>query len=106
MKLKLNLEGGYLTVTREPGDVPPFKESLLLHRIKLALTKQTGRDWIKKRMWKDGHMVSDHCQYLRERKPHSAGQLAVWDSSYAVRDIAEDFRECGEVVLSVANLAL
>ena len=60
-------------VTKEPGD-PKFSgvvnargESRLLYHIKNILNAR-GYDLIKKRMYKDGHLVDDLQQYLRTRK--------------------------------------
>ena len=42
-------------------------ESRLLHHVQKTLN-QRGYDLIKKRMWKDGHMVgTEYTQYLRSR---------------------------------------
>ena len=97
--MKVKLEKKTCIVTREDGDKRMSTESQLLYHVKLELQKQ-GHDVIKKRMWKDGHMVSDHCQYVRERK----GKFGIWDEQYPIRDIVEDFRKVGRVVLSVAEL--
>jgi len=72
----------------------------LLYQIKRELQK-LGFDVIKKRMWKDGHMVSDHCQYIRSRNVKVADAFMIWDSEYAVRDLAEDYRKRGYVTLSL-----
>ena len=60
-------------VIREKGD-PVFSgnhnaagESRLLYHLKQVL-KNLGYDLIKKRMWRDGHLVADQQQYLRTRK--------------------------------------
>lgn len=41
-------------------------ESLLLYHVKTMLLRM-GYDVIKKRMWKDGHLVDDSRQYVRTR---------------------------------------
>jgi hypothetical protein len=91
-------KAGYVTITREPSDLRPSDESHLLHMIKKELIAQ-GFDVIKKRMWKDGHMVSDHCQYIRSRNVKPNDAFMLWDDQYAVRDLAEDFRKNGMVTL-------
>jgi hypothetical protein len=88
----------YVTVTRDPFDPRPSNESHLLHMIKKELIAQ-GFDVIKKRMWKDGHMVSDHCQYIRSRNVKAPDAFMLWDDQYAIRDLAEDFRKNGVVTL-------
>lgn len=107
--MKVRIEGSACIVTREPGD-PRFKasewtvdpESTLLYHIKNILNKQ-GYDLIKKRMWKDGHMVDDKQQYLRTRKPSGDPQkdIYIWNGSWAIAGAEEDFNERGETTLSV-----
>ena len=95
---------GYVTVTRDSSDKRPKNESHLLHMVKVELAKR-GLDVIKKRMWKDGHMVADTCQYIRARKlKNNAQAFALWDDQYAVRDVAEDFRRLGKVTLRLEHL--
>jgi hypothetical protein len=95
-------------VTREAGD-PKFYgvrnaagESQLLHAVKHALSQQ-GYDFIKKRMWKDGHLVDDLQQYLRERKPVRGRMLAISNPHWAIRGAEVDFNE-GQVALAVDDL--
>ena len=104
--MKLEFKGTDLIVTREEGDpkyygvVNGAGESKLLHAIKVELNKQ-GYDLIKKRMWKDGHMVDEMQQYLRTRKK-GAGKVDIYIRSlfWAVRGANDDFNE-GEVILAV-----
>jgi hypothetical protein len=70
-------------VTKEPGD-PRFSgnvnaagESRLLHHVKKILNER-GYDLIKKRMWKDGHLVDDMQQYLRTRKKSDNGMHDIY----------------------------
>lgn len=109
--MKVTLNENTCHVEAEPGD-PRFtkqgskmsrsgfgnRESRFLHHVKLALKAQ-GHDVIKKRMWKDGHMVSDHQQYIRERR----WKFAVYWGSYAIRDAVDDFIQEGEVTLQVVR---
>ena len=95
--MKVEMGMGTCTVTRETSDPKYYSESRLLYHVKLALIAQ-GYDVIKKRMWRDGHMVDDTCQYIRDRK----GAFAVWDDQYALRFTYEDFNK-GSVVYNVAN---
>lgn len=104
MKVELNLEKGYCKVTKEQGD-PRFTrggwsvdaESTFLYHVLKELKKQ-GYDVIKKRMWKDGHMVDDTQQYIRTRKymdsEHFApGEFAIYNDAYALYDLGEEFNE-------------
>jgi len=106
--MKVFLTENHCEVVRESHD-PRFKdggwgsaESTLLHHVKKELIKQ-GFDLIKKRMWKDGHLVDDRCQYLRTRKPtgYADKDIYVWDGNYQVRNAAEDFNKEGKVVYNV-----
>lgn len=96
--MKVDLHATYCIVTREPGDLRMSDESQFLHNVKKAL-RAAGHDVIKKRMWKDGHMVSDHQQYVRERK----GRFCVYSGFFALRDASEDFNKDGDVYLEVAG---
>jgi len=108
--MRVIIEGNACTVIREPND-PKFRdggwgsgESTLLYHVKKALIDQ-GYDLIKKRMCKDGHLVDDHCQYLRTRKRTGTPDkdIYVWDGHYQVRDAAEDFNTKGKVVYNVVR---
>lgn len=72
------------------------RESHFLHSVKEELRSQ-GWDVIKKRMWRDGHMVDEHQQYIRDREH----KFAIWWGSYQLRDAAEDFNKAGFVELTV-----
>ena len=100
---------GVCKITREPGDHKFYRgygwdqeqdmsESRLLHAVKQELIKQ-GHDIIKKRAWKDGHMVSDTLHYLRTRDRKKG--FMIWDDQYALRSIAEEFNQDQEVFLAV-----
>jgi hypothetical protein len=89
-----------VTVVKEKGD-PVFKstdwalaESTFLYHVKKKL-QGAGYDCIKKRMWKDGHMVDDTQQYIRDRK----GEWCIYNPAYAVYDAGEVFNEDGAVIL-------
>jgi len=80
--VRIKVSSTSIEFTREQGD-PKFYgvreakgESNLFHWLKKQLAKGHPDlpkafpvDWIKKRMWKDGHMVDEMQQYLRTRKP-------------------------------------
>jgi hypothetical protein len=86
--------GTSLTVIRDRYDAKVYSDSNLLHQIKTKLI-EAGFDVIKKRAWKDGHMVADHVQYIRQR----AGNWCLWHHSYAIRDLYPDWNNEGEVYL-------
>lgn len=101
--MKVELKDNKCIVTRETGDRPcavsPAGESLLLHRVKMALIGQ-GHDVIKKRMWKDGHLFgNDTTQYIRTRSKKSG--MMIYDPLYAIRNMAEDFNVERRVELAV-----
>jgi len=95
--MRVALTENNCTVIREPGDKKIYNESQLLHHVKLELIKQ-GYDVIKKLMWKDGHMVSDTCHYIRSMN----GNIIIWDSQYAIRNAATDYNE-GCVIYEANN---
>jgi hypothetical protein len=89
-----------VTVKKQEGD-PVFRttewasaESTFLYRIKKKL-QDVGYDCIKKRMWKDGHLVDDNQQYIRDRK----GEWAIYNDAYAIFDAGERFNQTGVVIL-------
>ncbi len=97
-----------LTVVREPGD-PKFYgnanaagESKFLHWLKGILNSE-GRDLIKKRMYKDGHMVDDMQQYLRSRKITNGEIYALYNNHWAISGLNEDFNK-GSAVLTIVKL--
>jgi hypothetical protein len=102
----ITFKGNTLTVIREENDpkyygtVNGAGESKLLHAIKQQLNKQ-GYDLIKKRMWKDGHLVDDLQQYLRTRaKGKGNADIYIYSPFWALRGANEDFNK-GEVNLTV-----
>lgn len=104
--MKLQFDGNSLIVTREETDpkyygaVNAKGESNLLHAIKTELNKQ-GYDLIKKRMWKDGHLVDDIQQYLRTRKKGAGkADIQIYNASFALYGANERFND-GKVTLSV-----
>jgi hypothetical protein len=63
--------------------------------------------FIKKRMWKDGHLVDDMQQYLRTKYPvmfHGKRCLvALYNNNWAINGLEKDWNK-GMVVLKVAFL--
>lgn len=61
--------------------------------------------WIKKKMWKDGHMTADSNYYVREQfRKGMTRQLAIHDGQYAIRDLCSELRTEGTVYLTVTDL--
>lgn len=105
--MKVEIEGNNCKVTREEGDpkyygiVNAAGESKLLHAIKNKLNKQ-GYDLIKKRMWKDGHLVDSMQQYLRTRKKGAGkADIAIYNSGWAIAGAEHLFNAGVEVNLTV-----
>lgn len=102
--MKVELKKNHCVVTREKGD-PKFYgvvnaagESNLFYMVKKELIKQ-GHKVIKKRMWRDGHMVSDMQQYLRTVKGYEPS-FHIWNHIWSVEGAEVDFN-AGEVTLSL-----
>ncbi len=94
MKVEINKTNHIVTVTKEKGD-PSFHstgwglaESTFLYHVKKELEKQ-GYDCIKKRMWKDGHMVDDNQQYIRDRR----GNWCMYNDAWQIYDAGEKFNQ-------------
>tara|TARA_R110000824_G_scaffold214719_1_gene400950 strand:+ start:1364 stop:1693 length:330 start_codon:yes stop_codon:yes gene_type:complete len=107
--MEIQLKENSCVVTREPDD-PKFYgtvgakgESNLLHALKTKLNDQ-GFDFIKKRMWKDGHLVDDMQQYLRERVPVNGRQLCIYNDAWAIQGANDPYNEKGDVTLAVHNM--
>lgn len=76
-------------------------ESRLLHHVLRTLNAR-GYDLIKRRMWRDGHMVgTEHSQYLRSRYVRGTPFLCLYHAGHAVEIAAEHFNVLGKVVLRV-----
>lgn len=98
----LEQKGARLTLIREAGDLRMTSDSHLLYQLKKALIK-LGYDVIKKRMWKDGHMVSDEEQYIRSRDTSDPGAFYIYDHGYVTRDAAQEFNQEGKVTLQIVS---
>ena len=103
--MKLIFEERKLRVIREPKDPKYYGiknakgESLLLYAI-LQKMRSMGYDVIKKRMWKDGHLVDEMQQYIRMRDC----SRCWFNNNWAIRGLDEYFNEFGEAVLLSADL--
>lgn len=104
--MKLKFKGNSLIVTREENDPKYYGvanakgESNLLHAIKTQLNKE-GYSLIKKRMWKDGHLVDDMQQYIRtSKKGAGKADIYIYNHNWNIRGAEDDFNK-GKVVLHV-----
>jgi hypothetical protein len=105
----LEFKNNKLVVTREESDPKYYGnynaagESRLLYAIKTELNKQ-GFNLIKKRMWKDGHMVDDCQQYLRPKnnKITSEKNIAIYWNNFAIEGANDAFNR-GSVELSIES---
>lgn len=89
-------------LTKEAGDKRykrgyALPESGLLYDVLKALKKQ-GQDVIKKRMWRDGHMMDDNQQYIRTRhymtsEPGTAGEFAIYNNRWTIEDAGEEYNK-------------
>ena len=98
---------GYIEVFREKGDTAYYGvmnaagESKLFYAIKNHLNAR-GYDLIKKRMWRDGHLVDDMQQYIRTRKPSGDPEKDIYivNGRWAIEG-AEIMYNTGSVVLQL-----
>jgi hypothetical protein len=78
-------------------------ESRLLYAIKVALNGQ-GHDLIKKRMWRDGHLVDDLQQYLRtrnQRSPHP--HIYLYNPRWQIEGLNDEWNRLGYCDLAIAR---
>ena len=104
--MQIELTKHSCTVTRESGD-PKFYgvcnaagESRLLYAIKNQLNDTLELGLIKKRMWRDGHLVDDYQQYLRNKN----GSIAIYNPRFQIAGAEVDYNN-GQVILAVENLS-
>ena len=106
--MKVVINGHQCIITKEPGD-PRFSgrinaagESRLLYHIKNILNKR-GYDLIKKRMQKDGHLMSEMQQYLRTRKKTGTPEkdIYIYNSNWNIEGADDTLNRDGQVILSV-----
>jgi hypothetical protein len=76
-------------------------ESRLLHHV-LRILNARGYDLIKRRMWRDGHMVgTEHTRYLRSRNVRGMPSLCIYHADHAVEVAAKSFNKLGRLALAV-----
>lgn len=101
--MELRIDGNNLVVTKEQGEKGFYAsrsawgdaDSKFLYYLKNKLNQpdceifppdSKGRPivWIKKRMWKDGHMVDEREQYLRSKDPLYVGSDSTCEETFGV----------------------
>ena len=106
--MKAEIKNNACIVTREQND-PCFYgkqnasgESKLLYHVKNILNKQ-GYDLIKKRMYKDGHLVDDLQQYLRVRKAtgNPEKDICIYNQHWSIQGAETAYNKTGRTVLYV-----
>lgn len=106
--MRVELSTNKCVVTYEPGDKRYYGirnaagESNLLYAVKNELNTQ-GYDFIKKRMWRDGHMMDDLQQYLRERDTRGKC-LAIFNGSFLIEGANDILNRKGVVSLIVEDI--
>lgn len=96
--MKITFKDTTVVVDREDGDPSFYSDSSFLLHVKRTLNGM-GFDFIKKLMWKDGHLVDERQQYLRERKITPETKM-IWWPKYAVYCAFRDWNEWGKVILA------
>tara|TARA_Y100001963_G_C6685428_1_gene401941 strand:+ start:308 stop:646 length:339 start_codon:yes stop_codon:yes gene_type:complete len=103
--MKVIFTDTHLIAIREPEDKKFYGvrqakgESNLLYAIQQKL-KDLGHKVIKKRMWKDGHMVGDLQQYLRTPKGVEPS-WAAYNATWQVEGLEQDWNTVGRVELDL-----
>ncbi len=108
--MKLVFEPNSLIVVREPGDPKYYGvqnaagESHLLYALKLKLN-QMGYDFIKKHMYKDGHLVDELQQYLRSKNPKTGtnGIYCLYNDHWAINGLEKDYN-AGKALLRIERV--
>lgn len=105
--MQVTFSAGSVTLQREEGD-PKFHgnayakgEHALLHYLKKFLNAR-GFSLIKKRIWKDGHLMGDEYQpYLKtpHRGANGAPNICIYSGFYAIQGANERLNETGKVTL-------
>jgi len=121
--MKIQFSGNNITVVREKND-PRFygaKEAKGESNFFFWLKKQFAllrsdlpanfpSQWIKKRAWKDGHMLDEMQQYLRSRKPISKRDgveyyLCIYNGMWAIQG-ADYYWNQGSVRLTMEVITI
>ena len=114
--MNVTFHQSYVEVQRAPGDPRAGSESAFWVTLRRHLNGEVGGhclscpgQWIKKLMWKDGHLVDDSQYYVRERKvmTDATGRhlWAIEDGYYALRQVHWDYNAGKTVCLNLTHLA-
>jgi len=105
--MKFKIGPNHVTFYREDGEKAIGKETEFFHKAKVLLNR-FGFEFIKKLMYKDGHMVSDYEYYIRSRLPnpkrdktHNRGIFCLHDTMFNIRQIHTEFNKQREVTLAI-----
>ena len=106
MKIEM-IDDNTCRITKEKGD-PTYTasgwgtaESRLLYHVKNQLNED-GYDLIKKRAYKDGHLLDDDMLYLRTRGPKSKGPAVyIYNDKFALHDAGKEYSKKGAVDLHI-----
>lgn len=103
--MKIILKQNTCIIIREQGD-PVFSgvknaagESRLLYHVKQIINAAGEFDFIKKRMWKDGHLVDDLQQYLTIRHCKPDQLQYIYNDRWAIAGAEEPLNKTGRVDL-------
>lgn len=105
--MKIEFEQGKCIVTKEACDRKYYPsgwataESQLLFTIKKKLVAM-GFDVIKKRAWKDGHLVDDTLHYIRTRK-FDGNWWYAYNMVYCIQGLEQDWNNHGRCYLTVVS---
>lgn len=92
--MKITFEPRALKIQKEETDIKRYKhgyaepESGFLYDV-LQILKSQGYDVIKKRMWKDGHLMDETQQYIRTRNLKTG--FMIFNGNYAIYDAGTEF---------------
>ncbi len=103
--MELKIEGDYLVVEKT-DDSPKIKrqplnaagESQLLYHVKNLLNLLAGPDalFVKKRMWKDGHLVDEMQQYIKTARPRPGfPHIYLHNGHFAISGLDRDWHMDG-----------
>uniref|UniRef100_A0A6M3JS70 Uncharacterized protein n=1 Tax=viral metagenome TaxID=1070528 RepID=A0A6M3JS70_9ZZZZ len=108
--MKVTFDKSSMTVEKEHGDKNFYNtdwasgESTFLHCLKKVLNN-CGFDLIKKRMWKDGHLVDADQLYLRTRNPSgdSAKDIMLYNAHWQINGLDKDWNQSGKCTLALVQ---
>jgi hypothetical protein len=106
--MKISIAGSVVTATKEPNDHNPREDSSVLWTAMNNLIANHGHKLVFTKMAKDGHHIYHKIYYARsEKKGLKKGKglcTVLWDSLYATRDLAAEWRKVGIVELELIQI--